>query len=206
MFFEPKSGMRQAPLTHNPFNALVSPRPIGWISSINNAGKINLAPFSFFNGVSADPPMVMFSCNSKPGQDNWKDTYRNVLEVDEFVVNIVSWELREEMIKTSGNFEYGVNEMKEVGLTADPSQLVRPPRVAQSPAALECKVWKIVELPSSAQGQGNHIVIGECIGVHIKDDIIEDGLVDVTRYQPVARLGSFDYCSVSETFEMRRPS
>lgn len=194
-------------LRHNPFNALVAPRPIGWISSIDAAGHVNLAPFSYFNALSSAPPMVMYCANGAHAEGGAKDSLRNVREVPEFVANIVSFELREAMNITSSPAPHGVDEFVLAGLTAAPSQMVRPPRVAQSPVHLECRVVQIVELPSDEKrGHTNTMVIGRVIGIHIADEMVKDGMIDTARISPVARLGYLDYCAVTETFTMPRPS
>lgn len=204
MFFEPANGMRPSPLKHNPFNALVCPRPIGWVSTIGADGGPNLAPFSYFNGVSGDPPCVMFAPNTVSA-DEVKDSYRNVIEVPEFVVNLVSMELAERMNATSGGFSYDVDEFDECRIESVPSTIVRPPRVRDSKAALECKVHEIVDLPLGSDGRKGHVVVGEVVGIHLDDDLIVDGLIAETRLRPLARLGYFNYTSLGEIFEIRRP-
>jgi flavin reductase (DIM6/NTAB) family NADH-FMN oxidoreductase RutF len=204
MFFEPKNGMRPSPLKHNPFNALVCPRPIGWVSTIGADGNLNLAPFSYFNGVSGDPPCVMFAPNTSSPNDV-KDTYRNIVEVPEFVVNVVSVELAEQMNATSAAFSYDVDEFGACGLESVASQVVRPPRVKQSRAALECTVYEVVELPVGTNGRKGRVVIGEVVGIHLDDDLIDDGRVDEARLRPLARLGYFNYATLGEILELRRP-
>jgi len=182
----------------------VAPRPIGWISTVDKKGRINLAPFSYFNALSADPPMVIFSPNAKNDTDA-KDSYRNVLEVPEFVVNIVSAELKEQMIATSESVDHGVNEMEMVGLTAAKSNNVSPPRIAEARAALECVVYKIDDLPAGHDGRTSHFVIGQVVGIHIDDNVIKDGKVDETLLGQISRLGYFNYNEVTSVFEMKRP-
>jgi flavin reductase (DIM6/NTAB) family NADH-FMN oxidoreductase RutF len=204
MFYDPRENPRPAPLAHNPLNALVAPRPIGWIGSVSAAGEVNLAPFSYFNAVSAEPAVVVFAPNEKAGGGP-KDTLANVREVGEFTVSIVSAALAHAMNETSRVAARGVNEFALARLTAAASQLVRPPRVAEARAALECEVWEIVPLPSTAGGRGSHLVIGTVVGIHIDDALIVDGRVDTVALAPVARLGYFDYSVVTGTFEMKRP-
>jgi flavin reductase (DIM6/NTAB) family NADH-FMN oxidoreductase RutF len=204
MFFEPVNGMRPAPLTHNPLNALVCPRPIGWVSTINHDGTPNLAPFSYFNAVSADPPYVVFAPNAASA-DSAKDTFRNLQDVPEFVINLVDKRLVEAMNATSGNYAYGVNEFAECGIEAAPCRIVRPPRVKRSRAVLECTVFEIVSLPIGSDGRQSHVVIGQVVGIHIDDELIVDGKVDEARLDPVARLGYFNYADLGEIFELRRP-
>lgn len=204
MFFDPRENARPPPLTHNPLNALVAPRPIGWVSTVSAAGEPNLAPFSYFNAFSADPAVVGFAPNAKPDRTA-KDTLANVRAVPEFTVSIVSAELAQAMNETSRPLPHGVNEYAAAGLDAARSHLVRPPHVAAARAALECTVFDIVRLPSDPAGRASHLVIGEVIGIHIDDDLIVDGKVDGRAFRQVARLGYFDYTLVDDLFEILRP-
>jgi flavin reductase (DIM6/NTAB) family NADH-FMN oxidoreductase RutF len=192
-------------LRHNPFKSLVAPRPIGWVSTVSRAGAVNLAPFSFFNAVADGPPMVVIACNGSHKEGGAKDTLANIRETGEFVCNIATWELREQMNHTSANAAHGVDEMALAGLAAAPSRLVKPPRVAAAPAALECVLHQIVELPSTRPGVANNTVFGRVVGVHISRAIIRDGLIDMTQFRPIARLGYNDYTVVREVFTMVRP-
>jgi len=201
MFYDPRDDLRPAPLTHNPLNALVAPRPIGWIASMSASGAHNLAPFSYFNAVSADPPMVVFAPNEKVG-GGAKDTLANV---GEFTASIVSEPLARAMNETSKEVARGTSEFDLAGLIGAPSRSVRPFRVARALAALECEVWKIVALPSGPGGRGSHLVIGCVVGIHIDDALIIDGRIDTAALAPVARLGYFDYTVVRDLFEMKRP-
>ncbi len=203
MFYDPREGLRP-PLTHNPINALVAPRPIGWISTISASGSANLAPFSYFNAVSADPAMVMFAPNAKPDGER-KDTFRNLLEVPQFVANVVSAGFEEAMNATSADFDTDVDEFDAVGIAAVPSRNVRPPRVARAMAALECEVFQFVELPRSRTGRGSNLVIGTVVGIHIAEACIRGGAVDQLSLAQVARLGREDYTIVERIFEMQRP-
>ena len=211
MFYETRNLTREAlkslGLAFNPFKAIVAPRPIGWISTVNAQGVVNLAPFSFFNAVSADPPMVFYSANGTHDADSGeKDSLRNVREVGEFVCNLVSWELRQAMNVTSTPAPPGISEIEAAGIDALPSRLVKPPRVAASPAHLECKLHQLVDLPlDPVTGERNTMVIGLVVGVHLDDAFIADGRFDTARAQPVARLGYQDYTVVSESFAMQRP-
>jgi flavin reductase (DIM6/NTAB) family NADH-FMN oxidoreductase RutF len=211
MFWETRNASRDAlkaqGLAFNPFKAVVAPRPIGWITTQDRSGKVNLAPFSFFNAVSSDPPMVFYGANgSHEADDGEKDSLRNVRETGEFVCNLVTWELRQQMNDTSTPAPPGVDEMVAAGLTAQPSRLVKPPRVAASPAHLECKLHQLVELPPDPRsGKRNVMVIGHVLAIHIDDSYIVDGRFDTARAQPVARLGYQDYAVVTEAFAMKRP-
>ena len=202
MFFTPGTHL-EAGLTHNPLNAIVSPRPIGWISTRGKDGSLNLAPYSFFNAVSEQPPMVMFS--SSPKNDTSKDSLRNVLETQEFVVNIVSSRLSSEMNISSGNFHYDVNEFEEASLEMAKSQTISVPRVKEAPAALECALWRVIDLPMPEKEQPTKIVFGSISGIHIAEEMIVNGKVDVTKYQPLARLGYMDYAKIIDVFTMQRP-
>ncbi|PSJ61792.1 flavin reductase family protein [Kumtagia ephedrae] len=196
MFFEPAKGHG---LRHDPFKAIVAPRPIGWISTMSRAGQVNLAPYSFFNALSSKPPLVWFS------SDNGKDSVTFAEETGEFVVNLVGRELAERMVRTSVEAPRGVNEFDYAGLAAAPSRLVAPPRVAEAPAALECKVTEIIH-PKALDGSSPAtIAIGEVVGVHIDEAYLKDGLFDTAKAGNVARLGYFDYARVDATFAMRPP-
>lgn len=202
MFYTP-GNHKDHGLSHNPFKAIVSPRPIGWISSISADGKPNLAPYSFFNAVSETPPMVAFS--SSPGANGEKDSLINARDTAEFVVNIVSKEQMQAMSNTSADLAHGESEFDFAGLTQTPASLVKAPMVAGAPCQLECKLWDIITLPPSPDGQNNHLVIGQVVGVHIDEGIITDGKVDVLKFNPVARLGYMDYTAVEDVFPLARP-
>jgi flavin reductase (DIM6/NTAB) family NADH-FMN oxidoreductase RutF len=200
VFYEPRK--RNHGLPHDPFKAIVAPRPIGWISSISARGEINLAPYSFFNGISGNPPMVMFSSEGR------KDSHAFVEETREFVCNLATWELREQVIATSGPYPRGVDEMKEVGLEAAPSRLVKPPRVKASPCALECKWLQTTQLRDlDGAAIDRYVVFGQVVGVHIDERFIRDGLLDTAAMRPIARAGYHDYfVSTPEArFTIRRP-
>ena len=187
------------------FNAIVAPRPIGWISTLDDAGRANLAPFSYFNIVSNLPPILMFSCNT-PEDRLAKDTLSNVRLSGEFVFNVATWELREQMNRSSSTVARHVDEFELAGLTKAPSRAVRPPRVAESPLSLECRVVAIIDLPACPiSGLCNTATFGEVVGVHIDPHVIHDGMIDTSRYRPLARLGYLDYATCGEIFEMQRP-
>jgi flavin reductase (DIM6/NTAB) family NADH-FMN oxidoreductase RutF len=200
MFYEPHK--RNHGLPHDPFKAIVAPRPIGWISTMSHKGEINLAPYSFFNGLSAEPPLVMFCSEGR------KDSVVFAEETREFVCNLATFDLREQMNTTSGNYPRGVDEMKEAGLEPAPSVLVRPPRVKASPCAMECK-W--LQTTRVADVDGNltqrYVVFGQVVGIYIDERFIKNGLLDTAAMQPIARAGYHDYfVSTAETrFSIRRP-
>ena len=210
MFFEPKNASRDhlksLGLSHNPFIALVAPRPIGWISTISKDGVVNLAPFSFFNAVSSRPPMVFFAANgSHLFAGGEKDSLANVRDTGQFVCNLVTWNLRQQMNDSSADAPREVDEFEAVGLTKLPSRIVKPPRVAESPAHLECELIQFVELPAGPDGR-NVMTIGRVVGIHIDDSLVVNGRVETTRARPVARLGYLDYTVVDSAFPIDRPT
>ncbi len=199
MFYRPEDGHG---LPHNPFNAVVTPRPIGWISSRSADGRDNLAPYSFFNAVAYVPPQVMFSSTGvKPDQDGTKDSVANIRATGVFCVNIVEYAMRGAMNATSGTYPADVDEFERAGLVREPCRTIDCSRVAGTPAALECRLTRIVDLP----GKANRLILGEVTGIHLRDDCLVDGRFDVTRYQPLARLGYRDYARVTELFSLARP-
>lgn len=196
---------RRHGLRFNPWKAVVVPRPIGWVSTLSPDGTANLAPFSYFNGVADFPPMVMFAPIGPKPEGGAKDSYANAVATQEFVVNLVTWELREKMNLTSEHLPAGVDEFAYAGLTKAPCVKVKPPRVAESPVALECRLVTALRLPTDAPPIENNIVIGEVVGLHLDERILSDGMVDIARFRPVARLGYFDYACVESSFAIARP-
>ncbi|HTR14334.1 MAG TPA: flavin reductase family protein [Roseiarcus sp.] len=199
MFYE--TGARdKTKLPHDPFKAIITPRPIGWISTRALDGRINLAPYSFFNGFSSAPPIVGFS------SEGWKDSATFARESGEFVYNLATYDLRERMNKTSAPFARGENEFELADLTMAECRLVAAPRVKESPATMECKVIEIVEMRSlSGRLAGAVLVLGEVVGFHIDDAFIRDGRFDTARAQPLARCGYQDYAFVEQVFALARP-
>lgn len=182
----------------------ILPRPIGWISSINEEGKPNLAPFSFFNAVCANPPHVLFCPMYSSARQTRKDTLHNVKATGEFVVNIVTEPLAHAMNLSSGEYPEEVNEFEVAGVTAAPSVVVRPPRVAESPLHYECRVTQIVELGEGA-GSGA-VVIGEVLHVHVSEAVlIGEDKIDLAKLQPMGRLAGAAYTRVTDIFELARP-
>lgn len=201
MFYEPKNGHG---LPHNPFTAIVSPRPIGWVSTRGADGTENLAPYSFFNGVSYVPPQVMIaSIGNKPDRELGKDTVSNIIETGEFCVNIVEFAMRDAMNISSERFAKDADEFERAGLDRAACETIACSRIVNAPASLECGLVQTVNLP----GKDNHniVVFGEVVGVHLRDDCLVDGIFDVTTYQPLARLGYRDYARVTEVFSLARP-
>ena len=206
MFFDPAETMRPAPFSHSPYKSLIVPRPIGWISTVSSEGVVNLAPFSYFNGVADDPPCVMFCPNGTHREGGSKDTLANIAETGEFVFNMVGYELKDQMNLSSGNLPRSVDELAAAGLTATASETVKPPRVGEAPAAFECKHLTTITLPTGPKGTQNNVVIGQVTGIHVRDDVInEEGLVDIRKIKPLARLGYMDYAVVEDFFTMLRP-
>lgn len=207
MYFDPAVSMRPAPFTRSPFKSLIVPRPIGWISTISKDGIGNLAPYSFFNGIAEDPPMVQFCPNGSHVEGGAKDSLQNVEDTGEFVFNMVGYELTEAMNISSGPVPKNQDEMELAGLAAAPCEVVKAPRVRDAAASFECKHLQTVQLPSGQNGSENSLVIGQVVGIHVRDDVItEDGLVDVLKIQPLARLGYMDYTVVNEKFTLHRPT
>jgi len=191
MFYDPRSQNHGLP--HDPFTAIVGPRPIGWITSMSLKGDINLAPYSFFNSVSSDPPMVMFA------SDGRKDTITFVEETGEFVCNLAVWDLRDQVKETSWTFPRGTNEMEAAGLEAAPSLLVKPPRIKASPCALECKWLQTLRLDDiDGKPAPRFIAFGQVIGIHIDERFIKDGLLDTAAMKPIMRAGYHDYFTVTK--------
>ncbi|UFN50441.1 flavin reductase family protein [Roseomonas sp. OT10] len=188
-------------LRHDPFKAILVPRPIGWISTVDAGGRVNLAPYSFFGGFSSRPPIVGFS------SEGLKDSARNAAATGEFVCNLATRDLAEAMNLTSAALPPGTDEMEFAGLESAPSTLVRPPRVAATPAAMECRVLQVIALKDlEGQETGAHLVLGQVVGVHIDPAYLRDGIFDTAAARPIARCGyRGDYATVESLFEMVRP-
>jgi flavin reductase (DIM6/NTAB) family NADH-FMN oxidoreductase RutF len=189
------------------FNAIVAPRPIGWISTINGKGQVNLAPFSHFNLVSTSPPVVIFSCNA-PADRHEKDTIANVRETGEFVTNLATWDLREPMNLSSMNAPYGTDEFELAGLEKAPSVMVKPPRVAASPASMECRLLRIVDIEPTGPGETfSNVVFGRIVGVHLDERFVDaDGHFDTARAEPLTRMDGNRYSTVGRMDILGRPS
>jgi flavin reductase (DIM6/NTAB) family NADH-FMN oxidoreductase RutF len=199
MFYRPADGHG---LPHNPFNAVVTPRPIGWISTRGAGGSENLAPYSFFNAVAYVPPQVMFSSTSaKDDRGDTKDSVANIRDTGVFCVNIVEYAARDAMNRTSGAWPKETDEFTDAGIDRADCSEIPCSRVAAAPANLECKLTQIVKL----EGAHNFAVFGEVVGVHLRDDCMVDGLFDITKFSPLARLGYRDYSVVREVFSLNRP-
>ena len=199
MFYKPQDGHG---LPHNPFNAIVTPRPIGWISSRDTDGNDNLAPYSFFNAVAYVPPQVLFSSTGqKPDREGTKDSVSNIRDTGVFCVNIVEYAMRDAMNASSATVNKNIDEFARAKLEKTPCETIDCARVSGTPAALECKLTQILQLPGAA----NFAVFGEVTGIHMRDNCLSDGLFDITRFHPLARLGYRDYTRVTDIFSLSRP-
>ena len=200
LHYDPVNGRHG--LKFDPFKALVVPRPIGWIGTLSREGVPNLAPYSFFNAVSDHPPIVMFSSHGH------KDSLRNIEATGEFTCSLATLDLCDPMNLSSAKVTPEVDEFALSGLTATAGVAVKAPRVGESPAALECRLWKMLELPTAGRHAGYTVVFGNVVGIHIDDRFIRDGLVDTAAMKPVARLGYMDYSVLSHAnaFSLNRPT
>lgn len=199
MFYRPSDGHG---LPHNPFNAIVTPRPIGWISTRGSDGSDNLAPYSFFNGVAYVPPQVMFaSTGTKDDRDESKDSVANIRETGVFCVNVVEHLMKDVMNETSGPWGAETDEFELAKIEKAACSEIECARVAASPASMECRMTQIVQI----EGAANFVVFGEVVGVHLRDDCIVDGEFDVLRYNPLTRLGYRDYSVIRDKFSLKRP-
>ena len=203
MFYEMRNNDHGLP--HDPFKSCVVPRPIGWISTLSQEGIPNLAPYSQFQNLTFDPPYVMFSANQKTDGTR-KDTVVNTEQTGEFVYNMVSYALREAMNATAQQIPPEVDEFELAGLTKEPSRLVKPFRVAESPIHFECRYHQTLRLPGKGKMGTVDVIIGEVLAVNIKDEfIMPNGKVDIAGIRPIGRLGYYDYTCVESVFEMIIP-
>jgi flavin reductase (DIM6/NTAB) family NADH-FMN oxidoreductase RutF len=187
----------------------VAPRPIAWVSTISATGRLNLAPFSFFNAVCTDPPLLAFAPGLRQPKHTdathgeAKDTLRNIRETKEFVVNIVTYELAEAMNLTSGEYDASVNEFELAKVTPEPSKIVRPPRVGESPVSFECTLHQILDF--SPAPTGSSLAIGKIVSIHMNDSHIRDGKLDRNSLDMIGRMGGMQYTRTTQRFEMVRP-
>lgn len=204
MFYRPEDGHG---LPHDPYKAIVAPRPIGWISSVDADGRPNLAPYSFFNGCGDHPPMVMFAQTGRKDRDSaFKDSIANIRATGEFAHSVVPAAMAEKMNASTAAFAAGVDEFEEAGLTKGEGRAISVPHVAEAPAVLECKLFRIIDdMPCFREGAHNVMVIGQVVGVHIREEYLVDGILDVTSYNPIARMGYMDYSTVEKRWSMQRP-
>lgn len=200
-FYRPAEGHR---LAHDPFNSIIAPRPIGWISTIDRDGYANLAPFSYFALFSSLPPIIAFSCNT-PEDRHAKDTLANVRDTGEFVYNLATYALVEQMNATSTPLGAGTDEFEFAGLEKAPSLKIRPPRVAATPVSLECVVDRIVRLGDRAGEIPTHVTFGRVVGMHIDEEYLDaEGYFLTQKADPVARLGGIQYAVSAPPFELPR--
>tara|TARA_B100001146_G_scaffold85362_1_gene75855 strand:+ start:748 stop:1356 length:609 start_codon:yes stop_codon:yes gene_type:complete len=190
-------------LTH--FKSLIVPRPIGWISSKNNDGQINLAPYSFFNAIATIPPMVVIGPGGYSKSGNNKDTLLNIKNNPEFVCNFVSWDVKDIMNESSYSFDNNESEIEKLNIETENSTMVSIPRVKLSPAHFECTLFKIIDLPSDSKGNPNHLIIGNIIGINISDNIIKNDRIDIGELKPISRMGYDEYALINTIFSMKRP-
>ncbi len=201
MFYRPEARNTDL-LPHDPFKAMIAPRPIGWISAMSASGAVNLAPYSFFNALASNPvAIIAFSSEGK------KDSVAFIEETREFVWNMPTYALRDAMNASAAPLPRGTSEFDHAGLATAPSHLVKPPRVAASPCALECRLLDIIRL-HDLEGRpiDNHLVVGQVVGVHVDDAFIKDGRIDTAAMRPIARCGYADYAVVDELFSIARPT
>ena len=199
IFFEPQK-RDKALFPHDPFKGMVIPRPVGWISTMSKAGELNLAPYSYFNGFNTRPRIVGFSSESE------KDSFAFAMETGEVVWSMATWDLREKMNATAAPLPRGRSEFAFAQLETAPSRLVRPPRVAASPAALECRVTEMVKLKDlDGRDSGGRLVLGQVVGLHVDERFVKEGRLDAAAMRPIARCGYDEYTVLERVFSMARP-
>ena len=203
MFYEPKKGY---PLLHNPFNALVFPRPIGWISSLSKTGIANLAPYSFFNAIAYVPPQVMFSATAYHNQGGFKDSVANILATKEFVINLATKKLKQQVVQSSIDAPNDIDEFKLMKLKKRKSKIVKPPSVAESPVNLECRLLKKIDLKTTSKNKNqNKMIIGEVVGIYIDNKFIKNNKINSLAMRAISRMGYAEYSEVDSKFLMERP-
>ncbi|MBR2749374.1 MAG: flavin reductase family protein [Firmicutes bacterium] len=203
MFYEPSKNNHG--LSRNPFKSCTVPRCIGWISTKNEDGSDNIAPYSQFTNLTFDPPLVIFSANQNVFKDR-KTTIKNAERTGEFIYNMVPYDLRDQMNLTSSiEVPEGMDKFEYAGLTKVPGNLVNVMRVGESPIQYECKYLQTIRIQANSSIATVDVIVGEVIGIHIDDDVITDGKVDIPKIKPLARLGYFDYTVVEKSFEIPAP-
>ena len=203
MYYEP--GVTPHGLPHDPFKSCVIPRPIGWISTVDAQGRHNLAPYSQFQNVTFDPPIVMFSANQTT-QGERKDSVRNAEKMGEFVWNMATYDLRDAVNVSAEELPHGVDEFEHAGLEKLPSHRVKPMRVKGSPIQFECVYLNSLRFPGQPPMGSADVVFGRVVAIHIDDKVIgANGLIDVLKIKPLARMGYYDYTFVDQQFQMVIP-
>ncbi|ORY70273.1 uncharacterized protein BCR38DRAFT_455095 [Pseudomassariella vexata] len=202
MYYRP--GIDDHGLSRDPFKACVVPRPIGWISTLTKDGHANLAPYSQFNNLTFDPPYVMFSSNQTEDGTR-KDTVINAESTGRFVWNLATWDLRNEVNTTAEQFPHGIDEFKQAGLEKEKGRLSDVPMVKRSPVKFECKYHSTIRLPGDSPMGTVDVVIGRVEAVHIADEVLTEGRLDIGKTMPIARCGYYEYAVIRETFEMVIP-
>lgn len=203
MHYDPRAGSR--PLPYDPFKSCTVPRPIGWISTISRAGLANLAPFSQWQNITYDPPIVMFSADQHV-DGRKKDTVRNAEETGYFVWNMATYDLREAVNRSAMPVAPEVDEFELAGVSKASCIEAPGPRVAESPCHFECRYLNTLRFRGNTKASDADVVFGEVVRVHVKEEVIlPSGKLDVLRIRPLARLGYYDYTSVTDSFEMRIP-
>lgn len=200
MFYDPRT--QTSGLPFNPFKSCCVPRPIGWISTVSAQGIHNLAPYSQFQNLTWDPPTVMVATNHRV-DGSLKDTTANILATGEFVWNMATWSQREFMIESANTFAPEVDEFERLAIGHEPARFVKPRRVSGSPVQFECLLTQKLEFPGNTPESGGWVLIGQVVGIHIAEDALRpDGVLDITRLKPLARLGYRDYTCVDKAFDM----
>ena len=200
MFYEPKKGI---PFKVDPFKSLIFPRPIGWISSVNKGGVANLAPYSYFNAVTDEPPQIMFCSNGGSFNYKYKDSLSNILSTKEFVVNFATSTTKYQMNNSSKDFKPDEDEFVLSKIKKKKSKIVKAPSVKDSPVNLECKLVKTIKLKSKSN-KVSRMIIGEVVGIFIDNKFIKNNRVDSVSMRYIARMGYSEYTTISSKFTMKR--
>mgnify|MGYP000966317993 CR=1 FL=1 len=204
MFYTPDTNDHGLPF--NPLKSCVVPRPIGWITTIRENGQVNLAPFSQFNLIGFEPAYVMFSANTHPPHYRPKNSTRNAERTGEFVYNMATWEMREDVVRSSRLMDPDTDDLQVLKLESAPGVAITTPHLACAPVAFECRHYSTLTLPGETPDTTHRVVIGRVVGVHIRDDALtEDGRLDIARLKPLTRLGYMDYSAVESVFEVELP-
>jgi flavin reductase (DIM6/NTAB) family NADH-FMN oxidoreductase RutF len=202
VYYEP--GKSKSGLKYNPFKSCCVPRPIGWISTVSSGGIPNLAPYSQFQNVSYDPPVVMIAASCRP-DGSLKDTVKNILDTGEFVWNMATFDLARAVVGSAVAFDPAVDEFKELDLETVPSRSVKPVRVKASPVQFECRLKTSLYFPCNTAEANTYVIFGDVVGIHIQDDCIKEDRIDLLKIKPLARVGYLDYICVDSSFQLESP-